>query len=213
MKIKDTKSAIECLWIEGFFKEKKNLKDIKVELSNRGVNYNDPTLSNSLRNSKILTRKGISGKYFFIQKHPYKVIGVNTDVFPDSLIKKLGKTFESEINDLRLNYGNSGTCTSFLLRKILEKLLVIVFKKNKMESLIKDSKGDFIGLDALINKSISSKIGGSNILTNKTAYSIKGIKFLGDTSAHNPLVNVDMKTIEPQMPFVVTAYEELSNYL
>ena len=47
----------------------------------------------------------------------------------------------------------------------------------------------------------------------KTVSKLQGIKFLGDTSAHNPLTNVKMETILPQMPFIITAYEELSNYL
>jgi len=47
----------------------------------------------------------------------------------------------------------------------------------------------------------------------KTAKEINGIKFLGDASAHNPLINVEMKTIIPQMPFIITAYEELSKKL
>ncbi len=47
----------------------------------------------------------------------------------------------------------------------------------------------------------------------KTAKEIQGIKFLGDTSAHNPLTEVDMKTIIPQMPYIITAYKELAKKL
>jgi hypothetical protein len=47
----------------------------------------------------------------------------------------------------------------------------------------------------------------------KTANEIKGLKFLGDTAAHNPLVSVDMKTIVPQMPYIITAFEELARHL
>jgi len=41
----------------------------------------------------------------------------------------------------------------------------------------------------------------------------RGIKFLGDTAAHNPMVNVDVADILPQMPFIVTAYKELALHL
>jgi hypothetical protein len=44
----------------------------------------------------------------------------------------------------------------------------------------------------------------------KTAKEIEGIKFLGDASAHNPLIIVSMEIIEPVMPFIVTAYSELA---
>jgi len=47
----------------------------------------------------------------------------------------------------------------------------------------------------------------------KTANEIKGLKFLGDTAAHNPLVGVDMASIIPQMPFIITAYKELAKHL
>jgi hypothetical protein len=54
------------------------------------------------------------------------------------------------------------------------------------------------------------KLNGIPMLIPKTAREIKGIKFLGDTAAHNPLVDVDVNTILPQMPFIITAYEELA---
>ena len=47
----------------------------------------------------------------------------------------------------------------------------------------------------------------------KTAKLIEGIKFLGDSAAHNPLTNVEMDTIIPQMPYIITAYEEISTKL
>ncbi len=33
------------------------------------------------------------------------------------------------------------------------------------------------------------------------------------TAAHNPPVGVDMTTIVPQMPYIITAYEELAKHL
>jgi len=68
-------------------------------------------------------------------------------------------------------------------------------------------------LGTMINIASSEKIRGISFLTPKTAKEIKGIKFLGDAAAHNPLINVDMKTIIPQMPYIITAYEELAKKL
>ena len=57
------------------------------------------------------------------------------------------------------------------------------------------------------------KVGGVPFLMSRTGREIKRIKFLGDTAAHNPLTNVEMNTIIPQMPFIITAFEELAKRL
>lgn len=114
---------------------------------------------------------------------------------------------------MKLVYGVSGTCTAFILRKILEKLVFITFAKNGISDKLKDKDGDFIGLKAMLNLCTTNKVNGKPYLMPKTEKEIAGIKFLGDTSAHNPPTNVDMKTIVPQMPFIITAYEELSTKL
>ena len=51
------------------------------------------------------------------------------------------------------------------------------------------------------------------MLTGRTGSEIKGIKFLGDTTAHNPIVDVDVADILPQMPYILTAYKELALHL
>ena len=65
----------------------------------------------------------------------------------------------------------------------------------------------------MIEIAAKEKISGIAFLVPKTAAEIKGLKFLGDTAAHNPLVGVDMASIVPQMPFVITAYKELAKRL
>lgn len=131
-------------------------------------------------------------------------------LFSDKLVKALGKDFKTELLDLNLNYGTSGTCTAFLLRKILEKLIFLTFAKNGLSDQLKDDKGDFVGLKAMLDLATQNKVRGRPLLMPKTKKEIEGIKFLGDTSAHNPLTNVEMKTIIPQLPYITTAYEELS---
>ena len=117
------------------------------------------------------------------------------------------------MEDLRLNYGRSGTCTAFLLRKILEKLIFISFAKNSLEDKLKDKNGDLLGLKAMLEMATLRKVHGKPFLMPRTSREIQGIKFLGDASAHNPLVNIHMRTIVPVMPFIVTAYDELSKKL
>lgn len=140
---------------------------------------------------------------------------IEEDLFSDRLLEKLEGDFEVEFNDLRHNLGKSGTCTAFLLRKILEKLIYLGFAKNGIESKLEDKSraGGLVGLETMINIASSEKIKGIPFLMPKTAKEIKGMKFLGDTAAHNPLINIDMKTIVSQMPYIITAYEELAKKL
>lgn len=144
-----------------------------------------------------------------------RVRKMEEDLFSEELMKKLRRDFSTEIEDLYYNFSKSGTCTAFLLRKILEKLIYLVFAKNGKESKLADRTrpGGLVGLETMINLSFLEKLCGVPFLTSRTANAIKGIKFLGDTAAHNPLVNVKMETIRPQMPFIIIAYEELAKRL
>jgi hypothetical protein len=137
------------------------------------------------------------------------------DLFSKNLVSHLSKNFGQELSELESNFGRNGNCTAFLLRKILEKLIIVVFAKNGKGQLLEDKNrpGGWVGLKDMIEISAREKIHGVSFLTSKTANEIKGIKFLGDTAAHNPLVGVDLATILPQMPYIITAYEELAKRL
>jgi hypothetical protein len=206
---------LKDLWGQGFFSSEKNFQAVKDKLSKVGCNPTDAALRMALNRAKFLTQRGTRGDYRYIQKRAPKRIILTADVLPDELIAELGKEFETEIEDLRLNYGQSGTCTAFLLRKILEKLIFLTFAKNGLEDKLEDKtkSGGLVGLQTMLNLATAHKIHGKAFLMSKTAKSIEGIKFLGDTSAHNPLVKVSMKTILPIMPFIVTAYSELAKKL
>jgi len=170
--------------------------------------------------------KGHKGNYWVLsdisREHALRDIGkrkkvreIEGELFSENLIKRLGKDFGRELDELHDNFGRNGNCTAFLLRKILEKLIIIVFAKNGKEKLLEDKNrpGGWVGLQNMIEISAREKLHGIPFLTGKTAKEIKGIKFLGDTSAHNPLADVDMNTIIPQMPYIITAYEELAKRL
>lgn len=141
-----------------------------------------------------------------------KIQDIENDLFSDGLLKKLGNNFDVEFSDLQHNFDRSGTCTAFLLRKILEKLIYLAFAKQRFEAKLEDKtqSGRLVGLESMINIAVSEKVNGVPFLIAKTAKEIRGIKFLGDAAAHNPLVNIEMRTIIPQMPFIITAFEELS---
>jgi len=206
--------VINTLWRKGFFRDSKKIGEINMRLNSLGENPPPSSLSSALKRAKFLTRKGKPGALVYIQKNnPINKIFKNAEhnLFNKELIIGLGSDFKEEVNGLKINFGHSGTCTAFLLRKILEKLIYLTFARNGLVSRIEsgDEPGRLIGLDAMINIASTQKINGTPFLTPRTAKKVQGIKFLGDLSAHNPLVDVDMETIIPQLPFIITAYKEL----
>ncbi len=128
-----------------------------------------------------------------------KVVEVEEELFSEKLTKRLKKTFGRELEELRDNFGKNGNCTTFLLRKILEKLIIIAFGKNEKDKLLEDKTrpGGWVGLKEMIETAEREKLHSVPFLIPKTANEIKGIKFLGDTAVHNPLVGVEMNTIVP----------------
>ena len=142
-----------------------------------------------------------------------RVREVEEELFSENLVAKLNKDFSNELDELRDNFGKNGLSTAFLLRKILEKLIIIVLGKNGRQHLLRDKHhaDRWLGLTEIVDVAVQEKHSDVPFLLAKTAKEIKGIKFLA--AAHNPLATVDTKTIIPQMPFIITAYEELSKRL
>jgi hypothetical protein len=205
--------AIKFLWTKKFFESARSFGDIKVELGRLGCNPSDQNLQVTLTRASFLRQRGARGSYTYIQKYAPQEVSLDHQFLSEELMRALASDFETEISDLQLNFGKSGTCTAFLLRKILEKLIFIAFAKNDLGDKLKDGNGDLIGLKAMLKMCTAHKVNGKPFLMPKTAKEIEGVKFLGDTSAHNPLINVKMQTIIPIMPFITTAYEELSKKL
>lgn len=208
--------TLEILWQEGIFKSGHKFNSISQILGERGNNFSKPELSISLQRANFLTRRGTRGSFEYIQKLPAinkEIEKIEDNLFSNELIRRLGDDFSEEISGLRWNFGRSGISSAFLLRKILEKLIFLTFAKNGLGNKLKNSQGKFIGLEDMINVASSETIDGLPFIMPQTARNIKGMKFLGDIAVHDPFANVDMKTIIPQMPFIITAYEELSKKL
>lgn len=210
-------NCLEILWRSGFFRIERNLSEISKGINEKWEhNFSSVEICKALAKASFLKCTGKKRAFRYIQKiSPVskKIQNIEEELFSKDFLEKLGKSFETEINDLHLNFNNSGTCTAFLLRKILEKLIYITFAKNSLSEKLEDTNGRGIGLEAMINIACVEKIVGVPFLVPKTGDKIKGIKFLGDVSAHNPLTNVDMETIIPQMPYIITAYKELAEKL
>lgn len=211
--------AVKALWVTGFFQDEKTLGDVVSQIKVKWEhNFPSSDISKALKRAPFLIRKGRKMAFRYVQKVSFvnkKIASVADQLFSDVITKKLTQYCSEELADLRLNFGNSGTCSAFLLRKILEKLIYIVFSKNSIESKLSNKlkPGYLVGLEKMIDIASTEKISGLPLMTGATAQKIKGIKFLGDTSAHNPLVNVDMETILPQMPYIITAYKEFLVHL
>lgn len=131
---------LKDLWGQGFFSSEKKFQAVKTQLSKLGSNPSDATLGMALNRAKFLTQRGTRTDYRYIQKYAAKKIVLTVDLLPDELTNDLDKDFETEIQDLRMNYGQSGTCTAFLLRKILEKLIFLTFAKNGLGSQLEDKR-------------------------------------------------------------------------
>lgn len=212
-----------ALWQEGFFGTRKQITEIAEYIAAKGYHFRSSShltlsLLRVMQSEGFLTRKRTDGQWTYVQSRPpvsSAIRSAEAELFDDALIKRLGTAFEREIEDLHLNFGKSGNCSAFLLRKILEKLIYVAFARKGMETKLEDKtkSGRLIGLETMIDTAAREKVNGVPFLTHKTAQEIRGIKFLGDASAHNPLADVDMKTIIPQMPFIVTAYKELAHHL
>jgi hypothetical protein len=67
-----------------------------------------------------------------------KVLELEQQLFSENVLRKLRKNFGAEMSELHDNFGRNGNSTAFLLRKTLEKLLIIVFAKNGRDHLLED---------------------------------------------------------------------------
>ncbi|MDD5680943.1 MAG: hypothetical protein PHI59_06860 [Candidatus Omnitrophica bacterium] len=214
MTVKIVPDALKILWGKNFFNDRKATSIIRKEIAKFGLHPTPQNLHAALTRARYLKSCGPKKSGLYIQKYASNKPCLNEEILPGRLRTVLKKYFEYEIKDLELNFGRSGTCTAFLLRKILEKLIFLTFAKNSLSDKLKNKEsGDFISLATMLNLATNHNIHGKPFLTPKTARAIAGIKFLGDTSAHNFLVNVEMETIIPQLPFIITAYDELAKKL
>ncbi len=200
---------LKYFWQQGFFKQEASFDSVMKYLDSVGSHPTPQALNSALSRAKFLTKRGKPGNYRYIQKSAASGISLGKDVLPDELIIAMKKDFKIELEDFRHNYGFSGTCSAFLLRKILEKLIFLVFAKAGEQDKLHEPDGRMVGLATMLTLAKSTKVGGKPFLMPKTADEIQGVKFLGDSAAHNPLTNVSMKTVEHVMPFIITAYSEL----
>lgn len=212
---------IKMLYNENYFSNWRTQKEVKEYLENKGFNFSNQLILLSLKNAAkkgFLTKKMENKQLRFSQREPPEIkikkeeMEELNEVLSDITTKKLGERFQQDIRELNISFTyDCGNSSAFLLRKILEKSLFFAFANNNKTDLIKDkNSGHFIGLESMINIASKEKIKGVPILLPKTAKELLGIKFLGDSAAHNYLADIEVSEINHQLPFWTMAVKELT---
>ncbi len=159
-----------------------------------------------------ITREGIAEINSLLDKP--KEMPNAASKLPEKIIERLGSSFKNELRELAVSMdAKCPICSAILLRRILEKTLILVFLKRGLQNKISSAQNQFMSLSALLNLAQSTKIDSLVVLNSKNARNIEGIKFLGDTAAHNPLYLPSMDEIQTQLPFYSVALEEIARHL
>ncbi|MBS3101359.1 hypothetical protein J4204_04440 [Candidatus Woesearchaeota archaeon] len=214
---------IKMLYNESFFASWRSFQEVKEALQKKGFNFSDPLILVSLRRASsrgLLSKKTEDNRVKFSQKVPPQIkikekdIEELNSVLSEITKKKLGDRFQQDIRELNTAFTyDCGNSAAFLLRKILEKSIFYVFAVNNKTKLLKDKNGNFMGLQDMINLCAKETIKGIPVLLPKTTKEIVGIKLLGDSAAHDYLMNIEVSEINHQLPFWTIAIKELCDKL
>jgi len=213
---------IKMLYNEGYFSNWKTQKEVRGYLEKKRFNFSKQLILLSLKNAvkKGFLTKRIENKHIlFSQREPPEIkikkkeIEKLNEVLSKITTKKLGERFQQDIRELNIAFTyDCGNSAAFLLRKILEKSIFFVFAANNKTDLIKYKKSNqLIGLESMINLSSKEKIKGLPILLPKTAKELLGIKFSGDSAAHDYLADIEVSEINLQLPFWTMAIKQLTD--
>ncbi len=214
---------IKLLYNEGFFGTWKTIQDVKDELTKKGFNLSDQLILFSLNigcKKEILSRKTEKNRAKYAQKAPPKLkieegeITELNNVLSEITQKKLGDRFQQDIRELNVAFTNDcGSSAAFLLRKIIEKSIFYVFATNNKTDLLKNKDNTLIRLQAMLDLCAKEKILGIPMLLPKTVEKLSGVKLLGDSAAHDYLIDIEVVDINHQLPIWTVAIKELCGKL
>ena len=127
-------------------------------------------------------------------------------VIPMSVVRGTRGYIEKVANQIYGCYekGWYDAC-AVMIRRLVETLLIEAFENNKIESKIKNSQGDFLVLDKIIDKALTEP---SWNLSRTTKKALPLLKKVGDLSAHNRRYNANLKDIESVLDDVRVVAEE-----
>jgi len=111
-----------------------------------------------------------------------KKVDVSDTVLPSDIVKGTEIYLEEMVREINgtYQYGFYNS-SAVILRRIMESLIIQIFIKNNLTNEIR-SNNSFLMLDGLINKIISNQ---QIILSRNSPKTMKLIKELGDTAAHD----------------------------
>jgi hypothetical protein len=128
---------------------------------------------------------------------PEKVLGEEEyadDILPFDLYRNTRQNIEKIADQINKSfYYKIYDGAAILMRRLIEMLLILTFKRIGQEDSIRGFDGNYLQLSELINRSIQNK----QLDLSRNAKAYLGIfKETGDLSAHNPFHNCRKKDLE-----------------
>lgn len=212
--MKSQSDCIDYLWKTGWFKKFRKPKEIADKIyEDFGIFCINITPVLKLNRFKKHIRKFKQGWKEIRAASPQNL---KKDSSFNEVKKVLGHTFKKETEELEIVMNSCSDCTAFVMRKILEKLLfIIISKSDKKQKLreIKNKEGKLPNLTQLLNIAKVAEINDLHIISPKSISNLQGIKFLGDTSAHDYLTNVGFEDIKQELAHWRIAVKQLASNL
>ncbi|MFC2011454.1 DUF4145 domain-containing protein, partial [Chloroflexota bacterium] len=128
-------------------------------------------------------------------------------VLSQSLFTSTRGYLEKIVYQINTSYEN--TCydaCSVMIRRLIEILIIETYEHNGIEYKIKNSSGDFLLLEDLINNFLSEKVWNLNPNTKRC---LSNTKKLGDLSAHSRRYNTNRNDLEKIINELRVTVEEL----
>ena len=96
--------------------------------------------------------------------------------------------------------------SSTMLRRLFETLIIEIYENKKIEDRIKDADGQFLKLNALINRAINEK---GIKMSSQTKQHLPKIKLFGDTAAHSRKIILKKHDIDQYKDEIRLSAEDL----
>ena len=153
----------------------------------------------------------------FIDSLPEEVFGkakktrrnddFSDEVLPFDLYRNTRQNIERVADQINKSfyYGIYDGC-AVLMRRLIEMLLILSFKENKIEADIRGSDDNYLNLSDIINKAVANRT--LDLSKNAKEY-LDPFREKGNLSAHNPFHNARKKDLELVQPKFRHLVEEL----
>ncbi|MEW6718636.1 MAG: hypothetical protein AB1345_14190 [Chloroflexota bacterium] len=133
--------------------------------------------------------------------------GFGDNILPFELYRNTRQNIERVADQINksFDFGIYDGC-AVLMRRLIEMLLILSFKENKIETEVLGSNGNYLNLSDIINKAIANRT--LDLSRNAKEY-LDPFREKGNLSAHNPFHNARKKDLELIQPKFRHLVEEL----